>query len=52
MCDDGIDDGGLGWDDWALIHAISEELAREKLEQERLEREMNQDDDYDPDEDF
>lgn len=52
MCDDGIDDGGLGWEDWMIIGPLSEELAREKREQERLEREMNQDDVYDPGEDF
>lgn len=38
MCDDGIDGfDGLDWEDWMMIGPMSEEIAREKKEQERLE---------------
>lgn len=35
-----------------IIGPMSEEIAREKREQEKLERELYKDDDFDPDEDF
>jgi len=45
MCDDGIGDFvGLDWADWMIIGLLSEEIAEEKREQERLEREMSEDD--------
>jgi hypothetical protein len=58
MCDDFIDDGGddfwdgLEWQDWMIIGPMSEEIARQKREQRRLEREISQDDEFDSDEEF
>ena len=56
MCDDFMDDfddpredgsyDGLEWQDWMIIGPLSEELARERREQRRIERELF--DDIDP----
>lgn len=46
MCDDGIEGfDGLDWEDWMMIGPMSEEIAREKKEQERLEQELSKEDD-------
>lgn len=48
MCDNFIDDGGDDfwdgpeWQDWMWIGPMSEELSREKREQERIERDDDQ----------
>ncbi|GAB6909332.1 conserved hypothetical protein [Desulfosarcina cetonica] len=46
--DDFFDDfDGPGPDDWPIIFGISEEIAREKREQGRIQRELDDaDDDY------
>ena len=53
MCDDFIDDiedgfwDGHDWKDWMIIGPMSEEIAREKREQDRIRRELDDaDDDY------
>lgn len=53
MCDDFIDDGGddfwdgPDWQDWMIIGPMSEKIAEEEREQERIEREYNDDADKD-----
>ena len=45
MCDDFIDDfDGLDSEDWMIIGPLSEDIAREKREKERIERDMFGDD--------
>lgn len=39
---------GIGWEEIALLGAMAEQIAEEKKEQERIEREMFEDDDLDP----
>ena len=45
MCEDFIDDGGdefwdgLDWEDWMIIGPLSEDIAREKREKDRIIRE-------------
>ena len=34
------DDGGLDWDDWLIIGPLSEDIAEEKRERERIERDI------------
>lgn len=53
MCDDFIDDDGdafwdsLDWQDWMIIGPMSEDIAREKREQDRIQKELDdEDDDY------
>ena len=48
MCDDNFDDfDGLDWKDWIIIGPLSEDIAREKLERDRILRENDDsDDDY------
>ena len=44
MCDD-FD--GIDWEDWMIIGPISEDIAREKIEKDRIRRENgDSDDDY------
>ena len=46
--DDCFDDyDGLDPDDWPIIFGISEDIAREKQEQERIQREWDSDEDDD-----
>lgn len=54
MCDDFMDDaddpceddgyGGLEWQDWMVLGPLSEQIAEEKQEKERIERDMFGDD--------
>jgi len=54
MCDDFMDDfgdpcedggyDGLEWQDWMIIGPLSEELAKERRERDRIERDMFGDD--------
>jgi len=41
MCD-GFD--GLDWEDWMIIGPLSEDIAEEKRERERIERDMFEND--------
>ncbi len=47
MCDDFIDyDGddfwdGPDWEDWMIIGPLSEDIARERSEQERIQKELD-----------
>ena len=44
--DDYFDDfDGLDWEDWMIIGPLSEDIAREKREQDRLQRELDDEDD-------
>ena len=49
MCDH--DDDGLDWEDIALIGALSESLAEERKECERIRREMEEEQEKDEEED-
>lgn len=42
--EDFFDDDGLDWDDWLIIGPLSEDIAEEKRERERIERDMFGDD--------
>ena len=53
MCDDFIGDGGddfwdgPDWQDWMIIGPVSEDITKEKQEQDRIRRELDdEDDDY------
>ena len=47
MCDFDSDFDGLDWEDWMIIGPLSEEIAREKREKDRIIRENDtSDDDY------
>ena len=48
MCDDFFEDfDGIDWEDWAIIGGLSEELAREKRERDRIIRDNDtSEDDY------
>ncbi|BBO78012.1 hypothetical protein DSCW_54290 [Desulfosarcina widdelii] len=53
MYDDFIDDGvndfwdGPDWQDWMIIGPLSESISRERQEQDRIQKEIeNEDDDY------
>lgn len=37
-------DDGFDWEDWMLIGPLSEDIAEEKRERERIERDMFEDD--------
>ena len=37
-------DDGFDWDDWMIIGPLSEDIAKEKRERERIERDMFRDD--------
>ena len=39
MCDFDSDFDGLDWEDWMIIGPLSEEIAREKREKDRIIRE-------------
>ena len=44
MCDD-FD--GIDWDDWLIIGPLSEDIAREKIEKDRISKDSDDsDDDY------
>lgn len=53
MCDDFMDDfddpceggdyDGLDWQDWMIIGPLSEDMARERRERDRIERELFKD---------
>ena len=38
-------DDGLDWEDWMIIGPLSEDMAKEKRERERIEREIFEEDD-------
>ena len=38
-------DDGLHWEDWMIIGPLSEDIAEEKRERERIEREIFEEDD-------
>ena len=42
--EDFFDDDGLDWEDWMIIGPLSEDMAEEKRERERIERDMFRDD--------
>jgi len=49
MCNDNFDDhNGLDWQDWMIIGPLSEDIAQEEQEQDRIIKEFEDvDDDWD-----
>jgi len=44
--DDYFDDfDGIDWEDWMIIGPLSEDIAREKREQDRIQKELDDEDD-------
>ena len=46
MCDFDDDFDGLDWEDWMIIGPLSEDIAKEKREKDRILRDNDNSDDY------